>query len=179
MRPSRHYKNYALALMNVAETVDAVRDVYNSLRTLSLLLRTDTVFRSFFLTRRIPSDSKYQILTDILKDECHPIAVQFFSLLSNRKEWALFQPVSAEYEMIMKDRLNLLSITAITAEQLGDEDYSAIVANLEKSTGKTGDFHHQVDSSLLGGMKLRIGNIFMDGTLKNRVQQLQQELLKS
>jgi F-type H+-transporting ATPase subunit delta len=63
-----------------------------------------------------------------------------------------------------------------SASNLSPQNSSKILAKLKQKYGDdlTADF--SVDPTLLGGMRVRVGSDVWDGTVRNRLQQLQQQL---
>jgi F-type H+-transporting ATPase subunit delta len=63
-----------------------------------------------------------------------------------------------------------------SASNLSSQNSSKILAKLKQKYGDdlTADF--SVDPTLLGGMRVRVGSDVWDGTVRNRLQQLQQQL---
>ena len=53
---------------------------------------------------------------------------------------------------------------------------SELVANLKKKYGGDLTTEFAVDPALLGGMRIRVGSDVWDGTVRNRLERLQQEL---
>ena len=50
------------------------------------------------------------------------------------------------------------------------------MANLKKKYGKEVATEFLVNPQLLGGMRIRVGSDVWDGTVRNRLERLQQEL---
>ena len=63
-----------------------------------------------------------------------------------------------------------------SASNLSPQNSSKILAKLKQKYGDdlTADF--SVDPTLLGGMRVRVGSDVWDGTVRNRLQHLQQQL---
>ncbi len=177
MKLNRKAKQYAAALINVAQHYNAVVEVGESLGIVSRLIKTDGAFRAFFHTGKISPKDKTQILLAILKKKCHPIAAEFFGVLAGKREWHLFPRTAIVYRGKQNEVLNLVSVNAYSALELEEDIRIRIRESLEQVTGKKADLQVTVDPGLLGGIKFRIGNIVIDGSLQHRLKQLRQELL--
>ena len=51
--------------------------------------------------------------------------------------------------------------------------------SLESSLGKSMELSVEVDPNLIGGIKLRVGNKFMDASIQNQLESMRQSLLKA
>jgi F0F1-type ATP synthase delta subunit len=58
-------------------------------------------------------------------------------------------------------------------------DIDALQQNLQRAMNKKADLKIEVDGQILGGIKLRIENKFLDASLKSKLNRLQIELLQS
>jgi len=63
-----------------------------------------------------------------------------------------------------------------TASEVDRETGSRLVANLKKKYGNDLTTEFIVNPQLLGGMRIRVGSDVWDGTVRNRLERLQQQL---
>ena len=63
-----------------------------------------------------------------------------------------------------------------TASKLDSEAGSKLIANLKKKYGNDLATEFVVNPQLLGGMRIRVGSDVWDGTVRNRLERLQQQL---
>jgi len=179
MKPDKRARLYAQALFNLARQTDSILAVRDSMLVIAYLLKKDALFKVFFQTAKIKPVEKVEILKSILQDQCHAITAEFFALLSDRKEWKQFVPSLRAYQTIQRATLDVVTVTASLASELD----SAIVKDIEKvlqvRLAKPVDFTTVIEPDLLGGLKLRIGNLFVDGSISTRLKRLRHELLQS
>lgn len=72
---------------------------------------------------------------------------------------------------VEKRHARIESATLLTPEATSD-----IVLNLSRKYGTDLTTEFVVDSALLGGMRIRVGSDVWDGSVRNRLQRLQQQL---
>jgi F-type H+-transporting ATPase subunit delta len=63
-----------------------------------------------------------------------------------------------------------------TASEVDRETGSTLVANLKKKYGSDLTTDFVVNPQLLGGMRIRVGSDVWDGSVRNRLERLQQQL---
>ena len=63
-----------------------------------------------------------------------------------------------------------------TASEVDRETGSRLVANLKKKYGSDLTTDFVVNPQLLGGMRIRVGSDVWDGSIRNRLERLQQQL---
>ncbi len=172
MRLNRQTKQYGEALFNASKKIDAVENVYSSLAVVVQLLKKDGAFRAFFHTRRIESDEKSAILERVLGNQSHPLVSSLFGILSEKREYRLFSGIYRWFSLRRQQELEILPVTAFTAESLAEDEIDAIRSSLESSMSKRVELSMEAEEALLGGMKLRMGNLFLDGSIRGRLDRL-------
>ena len=63
-----------------------------------------------------------------------------------------------------------------TASAVDPETSSKVIANLKKKYGNDLTTEFVVNPQLLGGMRIRVGSDVWDGTVRNRLERLRQQL---
>ncbi len=177
MKPNRSEKHYAQALWSVAEKAGKVDDVKASLFAFADLVVAESVFRAFVNTVKISTDDKMQILTEMFQGRIHVIVLELLKLLDESRHSSLIGKITEEFKRLDKEKSNLVSVSVFTHTALGDDETRLIHNLLEAATGKTVDLSSEVDSSLLGGIKMRIGNTFLDGTVASQMEKLRRNLI--
>ena len=80
------------------------------------------------------------------------------------------------YRRLLRLELEKRQAKIETAGEVDSTTKSELVANLKKKYGGDLTTEFAVDPSLLGGMRIRVGSDVWDGTVRNRLERLQQEL---
>jgi F-type H+-transporting ATPase subunit delta len=63
-----------------------------------------------------------------------------------------------------------------SATELNEETMAQIIANLKRKYGQDLMTESVVNPEVLGGMRIRVGSDVWDGTVRNRLERLQQQL---
>ena len=80
------------------------------------------------------------------------------------------------YKRLLRLELEKRHATIETASEVDSTVRSEIEANLKSKYGNDLSTEFHVAPELLGGMRIRVGNDVWDGSVRNRLQRLQQEL---
>ncbi|MFQ6607204.1 MAG: ATP synthase F1 subunit delta [Fidelibacterota bacterium] len=177
MKIERKAKHYTTVLMTVSREMDTVTEVFNSLLLLKNLVKKEATFRVFFYSHRLGSNQRMAILNTILGEACHPLVRTLFCILAEKREQNLLTDIVRQFEVMRSTELQILKAVAFSATPLSEEEFNSIRRSL--LTGgrkKTVEFTAKVNPDLLGGLKLRIGNLFIDGSIKGKLQSLKREL---
>ena len=84
--------------------------------------------------------------------------------------------VLKNYRRLLRLELEKRHATVETSSEADPTICSEIVANLKSKYGNDLSTEFHVDPRLLGGMRIRVGNDVWDGSVRNRLERLQNEL---
>jgi len=80
------------------------------------------------------------------------------------------------YRRLLRLELDKRRARIETASDVESTISSELVANLKRKYGGDLTTEFVVNPQLLGGLRIRVGNDVWDGTVRNRLERLQQEL---
>jgi len=87
-----------------------------------------------------------------------------------------FMAVLQNYKRLLRLEIEKRHAKIESATQLSPQAAVDIVARLKKKYGEDLTSEFAVDPILLGGVRVRVGSDVWDGTLRNRLERLQQQL---
>ena len=87
-----------------------------------------------------------------------------------------FIDVLKNYRRLLRLELEKRRARVETASELDSTTSSELVANLKKKYGSDLTAEFIVNPELLGGMRVRVGSDVWDGTVRNRLEQLERQL---
>ena len=102
----------------------------------------------------------------------------FLKVLLSAKRYYLLDACVAEVGRCLDKRQGVVRAQVQTAFMLSDAQKKKVEQTLSTFTGKTAQASFEVRPELLGGMRARIGDTLIDGTLQGRFAKLQEELTK-
>jgi len=74
---------------------------------------------------------------------------------------------------------NLINISITSATELSAEEVEYIQSNIESQLNKKVDVRTEINKSLIGGVRLRVGNIVIDNTISRRLEMLKNTLTQA
>ena len=172
-------RQYTEALFNVAVESKSEKDVKDSIVLFNNISKKSSEFRAFLLSKRISDSKKTKVIQEAFGSECHPIVSEFVGLVNGENLIKLFRLIQKYYDMKFADTMNLVEVSADIPNKISDSEEKELKASIESSLDKTAQLSINIDPSLLGGIKLRVGNKFMDASVQNRLEKMRQSLLKT
>jgi F-type H+-transporting ATPase subunit delta len=97
-------------------------------------------------------------------------------MMSEHRRLPVMPEVYRQYELLKALHNKMCSGFIYTATQLDDAQISQLVSGLEKKLNKTVHLTQVIQPELLGGAKIQIGDMVIDGTLRARIHRLAQSM---
>lgn len=164
-------KRYAQALMELSEN-DA-ESTRQELEDFVSIYNTDKEFSSFLLDPRIKADIKQAAIRNIFTDKLSRNMVNFILLLIDKQRIKNVPEIYEQLVHLINKLLNILDMKIITAEPLKEEQLFSIKEKFRNKYNASGVKTTEiVDASIIGGIKVIIGDKVYDGSIKGRIESL-------
>ena len=102
----------------------------------------------------------------------------FVCALIMAKRYYLLPAAVEEAGLLLDERLGRVRAQVQSAFELSDEQKTRVQEALSQFSGKKASATYQTDPALLGGLRVRMGDVLIDGKLKGQFEKLKQELTK-
>jgi F-type H+-transporting ATPase subunit delta len=168
---------YAEALLEAAVETGAVDEAKRDLTEFRDALERSTELHTFFFDEDISGTEKSSLLGR-LTEGSEPLVTNFLRLLADKdREFVLFEAVEIFLQLVEK-QAGVVKVELTTAVTLPRELSDEIHSVLESSLKKTVDLKLTVDDSIVGGVRLRVGDRVADASIRHRLDQLRTLLAK-
>ena len=119
-------------------------------------------------------------LYELASDKNLLAEAKFLLQLAEKHRDADLPAILREYvELAKENKSNLIMADVTTALPLTAGQEQALAEKLAAMTGKTIKIRQHVDSEILGGIVVRVGDKLLDGSLSHQLSVLQADLLKT
>ncbi|QJC53824.1 F0F1 ATP synthase subunit delta [Paenibacillus albicereus] len=169
-------KRYAQALYEVATAQGIVSEVRGQLQLVSEGLSSGGDVQRFLSTPSIEPSAKVELIKKAIGDRVSSIVLNTITLLVERGRYSALSDVYAAYSRIADEASGESRATIVTALPLTAEELSKVVQQFSAITGKKIIGEQVVDPSLIGGVKVRIGDKIYDGSLSSKLDRLTKQM---
>jgi F-type H+-transporting ATPase subunit delta len=169
---------YAEALFEVAKEkgkLDAIRD--------QLAEFTDAVAESrdlqvFLFSPYFSSAEKREGIAGAVSG-AEPELVNFLELLVEKHRMPAISRIRVRFEELWAKENRLLEVRLTSAVELDPEIVKRVGAEIERQTDRKVDLAADVDEGIIGGLVLRVGNMVMDASVRNKLERLRREVAQA
>lgn len=171
-------RRYALALYEVAKEKNKVDEYINDLREICDLIENNKDFYEVVKHPQISTKNKKRTFINIFKGKIDEELLSFLLILIEKDRILYLREKLNQMEKIDLERKNILSAVVKTAVPLLESEISDLQEKLEKQYNKKIIMTTEIDKSLLGGVYVRVGNDVIDGTIKSKLEEMKDIMLK-
>jgi F-type H+-transporting ATPase subunit delta len=169
---------YARALFEVAKEGDALDRVHEELDEFADALETDRNLQIFLFSPYFSSEEKKDGVTRIVTDADERF-VNFLELLAERHRMPALFRIRRAFDSMWAEENKLLPVTVTSAVELDEALVNDIGKRIEEQTGRQVELSSKVEPDVLGGLQVRVGNMVLDATVRNRLEQLRKQVAKA
>jgi F-type H+-transporting ATPase subunit delta len=169
---------WARALFEVAKEHDLLDKVREQLGEFVDALGENRDLMVFFFSPYFSTQEKKDGLKRAVSD-AEPVFTNFLEALIERHRMPALFRIKARYEVLWEDERDLLPVEVTSAVELDKSTISSIGDRIGEQTKRTVELSSKVDPNILGGIVLRVGNVILDASIRNRLEQLRKQVARA
>ncbi len=169
---------YARALFEAAMDHDVLDRVHDELGEFAEALNDNRTLQMFLFSPYFSSDEKRDGVKKIVSD-ADERTVNFLELLAERHRMPALFRIKREFDSLWADENQLLPVTVTSAVELDESLIEDIGKRIQDQTGRKVELSSNVDPDVLGGLMVRVGNMVLDSTVRNRLERLRKQVTKA
>lgn len=165
-------RRYAVALMDALKVKDEQLKADKDLAEIAYMFNNNLQFKKILLDPRLEPRLKSDVVKEIFVDD-NPMLVSFISLLIDKNRIKYIDGISKEYSELARNKNNEIKLKIISATGLTDDEINGITDKYKKVYNAANVSYEQfIDESVIGGVKVIIGNKVYDGTVKTQLNNM-------
>jgi ATP synthase F1 delta subunit len=169
---------YARALFDAAKENDVLDQVHEQLGQFADALNSTREMAVFFFSPYFSTEEKKAALEKAVQD-ADPRVQNFLEALIERHRMPVIFRIRAQFEQMWEDERALLPVVLTSAVKLDEDTVRHIGDRVGEQTGRTVELSSQVDPDILGGIVLRVGNLILDASIRNRLEQVRKQVAQA
>ncbi|MGH7328109.1 MAG: ATP synthase F1 subunit delta [Polyangiaceae bacterium] len=170
-------RRYAQAVFDLAAEAGKTDDVGNDLRTAWDAMKAEESAVRFFYAPVIGRAEKQKVLLEAFGGKMHDIAFHTLLLLVRKRRERLLPEILRQYGILEQTARGAEPLLVTSARKLPREELLLLVERLSRIYGKRFEVEERIDPRLLGGVRIRMGDVAIDGTVEGRLEELVRPLL--
>lgn len=172
-------RRYARALFSLGKKagVERLGELGRDLTALVDALHAQPQLLRVFRSPLFSAEEKRGVVGRILSElSASPLMRDFCALLADKKRLALLPDIQSYFGAMSDEEQGIVRGEVVTAVALSADRQSALLAQLEKNAGKKLSLVFSVNSAILGGLMLKVGDRVLDASLAAQLNAMKERI---
>jgi F-type H+-transporting ATPase subunit delta len=177
MREPTIAKNYAETLLELAQRAGDLSGWGNMLDQIADAMETDRRLRVFLESPRVSAQRKNEVLQKAYGAQLPRNFLRFLQALVSHRRQMLIPVIAHTYHDLVDEAEGRVHASVTVARPADEADRQMVTAQLSRVLGKSVVPHFHVNSDILGGVIVRVGDTVLDGSLRKRLATLRTKMV--
>ncbi len=169
-------RRYAAALFGVAKKRNEVDAIAANLHEVSDAVRGSRDLMGVMHHPLLTLDKKKSVLRAVFGGRVRPDVEKFLFLVVEKKRAIMLPQIVTEFDRLVDEFRGESDAEAVTAVPLSPAQIASLEAALQKKFGVKVRLQTRIDPDVLGGIQVRVGDKFIDATVRTKLERLSEQL---
>lgn len=169
-------KVYAAAYLDAAGATGGAEAAEELGSFVTDVLGTQSEFDQLVRGTSLGHDEKVVLIDRVVAPRSTPLFANFLRVLARHDRLALLPGIRQQVDVEVEMRSGRRRVQVTSAAELSSNALEAIRSRLKSELGIDPILQTRIDSTLIGGLVIRVGDTVYDGSLKTQVKQLRARL---
>lgn len=170
---------YARSLFELAADAggdEKVTEIADEIEQICDLVSSNQELEKFFSSPIIDSANRNRALSAIFSNKITDLTLRFLLVLNNKGRLNHLQQIAVAYDQLVQDAMGRVEVDIFTPTPIDADSINTIKVKVQKMLGREPVLHPYVDPTMLGGVKLRIGDQLIDGSVQTKLRRLSESI---
>lgn len=171
-------RRYVRALFELALEQGDAEAVAHDLAALLARLAKEPQQLAALLDPRATIAAKHAAVDRLFEASAKPLTRDFARFVIDRRREQVLALAADEFAAMLREQRGEAIAEVVSAAPLGPAEREALLARLGELTKRKIALQEQVDPALLGGMRVKVGSMLLDGSARRRLAGMKDDLLR-
>lgn len=170
---------YAQAIFELAAEKQLLDQVEAELTMVETQIKTYSDLATLIYHPQVLPKAKKETITKLFGNEVADFVLKFLLLLVDKRRESILPGIIREYIKLANSARHIVEAEVTTAMPLEPQQEEALIAKLALVTGKKIVLKAQIDTAIIGGVIVKIGDKLIDGSVARQLEMLKNTLLNT
>ncbi|MEM9419741.1 MAG: ATP synthase F1 subunit delta [Planctomycetota bacterium] len=168
---------YAQALLELSLEQQQLDAVAEEMQDLAGLIESDADLRRLIENPILDSNQRSGMLQRLFEGKLSDLLYRFLQTINRKDRLAALPAIASAFASLVADHRNQIEVEAHVAAAMDDATAGRVADGLGATLGKQVTLTQHIDPSLIGGLKLRIGDRLLDASVASQLRSIEQQLI--
>jgi len=179
MKQSRVTIRYAKALFQLVIEQDALEQSYRDMVLLDKVCAESKELSMLLKSPIVKTDKKLKILEEVFGSKISKVTMSFINIITTKKREKILALIASSFITLYKAHNKIETATVITADPLDEALIAEVISFIKKHGDDNVELTKKVDSTIIGGAIIRMGDRQLDTSVSKAISELRQMFSKN
>ena len=167
---------YGKTLYSLANECEATEEILGQIAVLRQAFAENPKYLTLMGAPTLKKEERVALVDEAFDGKLHIYLLNFLKVLIENNSVHEFMDAAKQFRKEYNWEHGIETVTVVSADAAQEAE---LTAKLRSLTGKEIHLEKRVDPSVLGGLRLQMEGLQMDGTVKNKLDAIRSKLLHS
>lgn len=167
---------YADSLFDVSENMNLVDQVSEELQLIKGLFEETPLFYELYTSPQILREEKKKVINEVFGNELSPVLINLLYLLIDKRRTREIYGIVKQYVKLVDKHRGVVSGMMYLAQPCSEAIREKVEAKLSEITEKNIRLKVVVDPTIVGGVKVQVGDQVVDTTIATQLSDLRNSI---
>ncbi|MCL1850721.1 MAG: ATP synthase F1 subunit delta [Bacteroidetes bacterium] len=175
MKNPKLASRFAAALYDFATETNHVEPVYKDVLLVQQVITENQELKTVLESPIIPEDKKQKVFRKIFIQHISETALRFFALILKKRREPQLLMICKQFVKLYYSNHNIKEAYITTAQPISEKMKLYIKNYIEQDSPYTLILHFSVDEKLIGGIIIKIDDLYFDASIQTKINKLKAE----
>ena len=170
-------KRYAKALCELGVERDLLENFMSDLELVFKTIKSEDDLFKTLVAPSVEKNVKKEILKELFSERINSLVLDFLFVLIDAQHFDSFETVIYCFQEFKDAENNILNVIITSAVELNELQKENLENELKQKTGKMPKMNYLIDSSIIAGLIIDMGEYIIDTSLANQFKKLEKQLI--
>ena len=173
-------ERYSRALFEVSKEAGELEKIESDIKNFQILLNSNKEIKNFI---KDPTQNFGQQINmiNLLAEKLgfSKNLKNFFLLLIDKRRIFFIEKITEGFLRLCSQKRGEIKASLISSKELSESELKIFSKDLSNSIGSNLKFDYKVNKELIGGLKLQLGSIMIDTSIKSKLKKYEQAMIEN
>lgn len=168
-------RRYAKSLLDLSIEQNKLEEVKGDMDAILEIIGSSRELRLFLNSPIINEDKKEAVLKELFAGRLSDLSFRFMSIILNKGREGQMEGIARGFVNLYRAHKGIAEAVVTSAHQLSEAQRNEIREKLKGITGNSIEISEKIDPSIIGGVKIRVGDRQYNGSIAYQLEQLKRQ----
>ena len=172
--------SYAQALFELASESNELSEIEKQVNSILVLIKNSEDFSYLIKNPTTKSEDLIKVMEMISEKNNHnELLKRFLNFIIKKRRFFYVEKIFKDFLEVCSKSRGEIKAELLAAKELYGEEITKVKNELAENFGSNIKLNYKHDPSLIGGLVLKVGSTMVDTSIKNKLQQIEKQMIEA